>query len=69
MLRAQYLGPSWDPAKVRGTPYSTGAALLAALDAGAQPAGHWSGLSAGTVFGRKAGTEAGRLASTLAPAT
>ncbi|MEV3920781.1 FAD-dependent tricarballylate dehydrogenase TcuA [Actinomadura coerulea] len=46
LLRAQYLGPTWDLAKVRGTPHNTGAALLAALDAGAQPAGHWSGCHA-----------------------
>ncbi|MEO3884688.1 FAD-dependent tricarballylate dehydrogenase TcuA [Nonomuraea sp. B5E05] len=46
LLRAQYLGPSWDLAKVRGTPHNTGIALMAALDAGAQPAGHWSGCHA-----------------------
>jgi tricarballylate dehydrogenase len=43
MLRAAYLGPGWDLARVRGTPYNTGEALLAAIDAGAAPAGHWSG--------------------------
>ncbi|HYM57382.1 MAG TPA: FAD-dependent tricarballylate dehydrogenase TcuA, partial [Solirubrobacteraceae bacterium] len=42
-LRAAYLGPSWDVAKVRGTPYNTGEALEAMLSAGAMPYGHWSG--------------------------
>jgi tricarballylate dehydrogenase len=46
LLRAQYLGSNWDLAKVRGTPHNTGAALLAALDEGAAPAGHWSGCHA-----------------------
>ncbi|MFJ6686766.1 FAD-dependent tricarballylate dehydrogenase TcuA [Streptomyces werraensis] len=46
LLRAQYLGPNWDLAKVRGTPYNTGQALQAALDLGAAPAGHWSGCHA-----------------------
>lgn len=43
-MRAQYLGPSWDVAKVRGTPYNTGDVLnIAIKDALAQPAGNWSG--------------------------
>ncbi|MER5421162.1 FAD-dependent tricarballylate dehydrogenase TcuA [Streptosporangium roseum] len=46
MMRAQYLGPNWDLAKVRGTPHNTGGVLTAALRAGAQPAGHWSGCHA-----------------------
>ncbi|MEV0344734.1 FAD-dependent tricarballylate dehydrogenase TcuA [Nonomuraea sp. NPDC050680] len=46
VLRAQYLGPNWDLAKVRGTPYNTGSALMAALEVEAQPAGHWSGCHA-----------------------
>ena len=41
--RALYLGPNWDVAKVRGTPYNTGEALDAMLAAGAVPYGHWSG--------------------------
>jgi tricarballylate dehydrogenase len=41
--RAQYLGPGWDVAKVRGTPYNTGEGIDMALAAGAQPYGHWSG--------------------------
>ena len=45
-LRAAYLGPNWDVAKVRGTPYNTGEVLRAALAAGAQPYGHWSGCHA-----------------------
>ena len=45
-LRAMYLGPNWDIAKVRGTPYNTGEGVHMALDAGAQPYGHWSGCHA-----------------------
>ncbi|MBO0778740.1 MAG: FAD-dependent tricarballylate dehydrogenase TcuA [Ktedonobacteraceae bacterium] len=45
-LRAMYLGPNWDIAKVRGTPYNTGEVLQMALAAGAQPYGHWSGCHA-----------------------
>jgi tricarballylate dehydrogenase len=42
-LRAAYLGPGWDLAKVRGTPYNTGEVLNAAIAVGAQSYGHWSG--------------------------
>jgi hypothetical protein len=42
-MRAQYLGPNWDVAKVRGTPYNTGEVLMSAIEAGAQPYGNWSG--------------------------
>jgi tricarballylate dehydrogenase len=44
--RARYLGPNWDLAKVRGTFYNTGDGLRMALDAGASPAGNWSGCHA-----------------------
>ncbi|KAI2613482.1 uncharacterized protein GGS25DRAFT_467337 [Hypoxylon fragiforme] len=43
-LRCQFLGPNWDLAYVRGTPYNTGDCLEIALrDLGALPAGNWSG--------------------------
>ena len=42
-MRAAYLGPQWDVAKVRGTPYNTGEVLHVALEAGAQAYGNWSG--------------------------
>lgn len=43
-MRAQYLGPNWDLAYVRGTPYNTGEVLeIAMRDAAAAPAGNWSG--------------------------
>ncbi|KAI9706875.1 MAG: hypothetical protein M1820_004654 [Bogoriella megaspora] len=43
-LRAQYLGPGWDLAHVRGTPYNTGDMLLAAQrDVQAATKGNWSG--------------------------
>jgi len=42
-MRARYLGPSFDLAKVRGTRFNTGLGLKMALDIGAQPYGHWSG--------------------------
>ena len=45
-MRAAYLGPNWDVAKVRGTPHNTGEVLRAALAAGAQAYGHWSGCHA-----------------------
>lgn len=45
-MRAAYLGPQWDLAKVRGTPYNTGEVLRMALEAGAQPYGNWSGCHA-----------------------
>lgn len=41
--RAQYLGPGWDLAKVRGTRFNTGDGIEMALDAGAASYGHWSG--------------------------
>jgi tricarballylate dehydrogenase len=41
-----YLGPNWDIAKVRGTPYNTGDGLQMALALGAQAYGHWSGCHA-----------------------
>jgi tricarballylate dehydrogenase len=45
-LRAGYLGPNWDVAKVRGTPHNTGEVLMATLAHGAQAYGHWSGCHA-----------------------
>ncbi|CAK7211813.1 hypothetical protein SCUCBS95973_001251 [Sporothrix curviconia] len=43
-MRAQYLGPGWDLALVRGTPYNTGDGLAFAMrDVGAKQAGNWSG--------------------------
>ncbi|HEV7627276.1 MAG TPA: FAD-dependent tricarballylate dehydrogenase TcuA, partial [Streptomyces sp.] len=45
-MRARYLGPGWDLAKVRGTMYNTGDGLQMALGAGASPAGNWSGCHA-----------------------
>jgi tricarballylate dehydrogenase len=44
--RASYLGRDWDLAKVRGTRFNTGDGIRMALDAGAAPAGHWSGCHA-----------------------
>jgi tricarballylate dehydrogenase len=45
-MRARYLGPGWELAKVRGTRFNTGDAIRMALDAGAQPTGNWSGCHA-----------------------
>jgi tricarballylate dehydrogenase len=45
-MRAAYLGPNWDLAKVRGTPTNTGEVLRMACSLGAKPAGHWSGCHA-----------------------
>ncbi|MCH8089169.1 MAG: FAD-dependent tricarballylate dehydrogenase TcuA [Chloroflexi bacterium] len=41
-MRARYLGPDWELAKVRGTRYNTGDGIRMALDIDAQPYGHWS---------------------------
>ena len=45
-MRTRYLGPGWDMAKVRGSRFNTGDAIQAAIDAGAQPFGNWSGAHA-----------------------
>ncbi|MDP2705908.1 MAG: FAD-dependent tricarballylate dehydrogenase TcuA [Burkholderiales bacterium] len=45
-MRARYLGPNWDLAKVRGTRYNTGVGIKMALDIGAMAYGHWSGCHA-----------------------
>ncbi len=45
-MRTRYLGPGWDLAKVRGSRFNTGDAIRAALEAGAQPFGNWSGAHA-----------------------
>jgi precorrin 3B synthase CobZ len=43
-MRTQYLGPGWDTAHVRGTPYNRGEVLeLAIRDVHAKQAGNWSG--------------------------
>lgn len=41
-LRAEHLGPGWENAKVRGTPFNTGQMLTAALGLGAARGGDWS---------------------------
>lgn len=41
-MRCRYLGPDWELAKVRGTPYNTGDAIQMGLNIGAQSHGHWS---------------------------
>src|SRR6202167_6792522 len=45
-MRARYLGPGWDLAKVRGTKFNTGDGIRIALDIGASAAGNWSGCHA-----------------------
>ena len=45
-MRARYLGPNWDLAKVRGTRYNTGWGHRMAMDIGAAVTGHWSGAHA-----------------------
>jgi tricarballylate dehydrogenase len=45
-MRARYLGPNWDLAKVRGTRYNTGRGHVMAQDVGAAVTGHWSGAHA-----------------------
>jgi tricarballylate dehydrogenase len=45
-MRARYLGPGWDLAKVRGSRFNQGDGLKMALEAGAAPYGNWSGCHA-----------------------
>lgn len=45
-MRAKYLGPNWDVAKVRGTAHNTGDGLTMAMEAGARPYGNFSGCHA-----------------------
>ncbi|HEX7249151.1 MAG TPA: FAD-dependent tricarballylate dehydrogenase TcuA [Burkholderiales bacterium] len=45
-MRARYLGPGWELAKVRGTRFNTGEVIRMALDAGAAATGNWSGCHA-----------------------
>jgi tricarballylate dehydrogenase len=45
-MRSRYLGPGWEFAKVRGSPYNTGEGIQMALDIGAQSYGNWSGCHA-----------------------
>jgi precorrin 3B synthase CobZ len=43
-MRSQYLGPGWDTAFVRGSPYNNGEVLeIAIRDVSAKQAGNWSG--------------------------
>jgi tricarballylate dehydrogenase len=45
-MRARYLGPNWDLAKVRGTRFNNGYGHRMAMGIGAAVAGHWSGAHA-----------------------
>jgi len=45
-MRARYLGPGWELARVRGSRFNTGDGIRMALEAGASPAGNWSGCHA-----------------------
>ncbi|POR32508.1 Uncharacterized protein TPAR_07284 [Tolypocladium paradoxum] len=46
-MRSQFLGPGWDMAMVRGTPYNTGECFEIAIKSlDAQPVGNWSGCHA-----------------------
>jgi tricarballylate dehydrogenase len=42
-MRARYLGPGWDLAKVRGTRHNMGDGIKMAIDIGARAYGNWSG--------------------------
>lgn len=44
--RAQYLGPNWDLARVRGSRYNTGDGIEMAFSAGAVAHGNWTGCHA-----------------------
>ncbi|KAF2803982.1 fumarate reductase flavo protein subunit [Mytilinidion resinicola] len=58
-MRARYLGPGWDLAYVRGTPYNTGECLEMAIgELRAKPVGNWSGCHS-TCWDANAPTDAG----------
>ncbi|KAF2497583.1 fumarate reductase flavo protein subunit [Lophium mytilinum] len=58
-MRAQYLGPGWDLAYVRGSPYNTGECLnMAISEVSAKSAGNWSGCHS-TCWDANAPTDAG----------
>ena len=57
-MRAENLGPGWDKAYVRGTPYNTGEMLKMAMEAGAKAVGNWSGCHS-TCWDANAPTDAG----------
>ena len=42
-MRARYLGPGWDLARVRGTKHNMGEGIKMAIDIGARAYGNWSG--------------------------
>tara|TARA_B100000614_G_scaffold22209_2_gene17643 strand:+ start:3065 stop:4552 length:1488 start_codon:yes stop_codon:yes gene_type:complete len=42
-MRARYLGPGWDLARVRGTKHNMGDGIKMAIDIGARAYGNWSG--------------------------
>ena len=42
-MRARYLGPGWDLARVRGTKHNMGDGIQMAIDIGARAYGNWSG--------------------------
>jgi tricarballylate dehydrogenase len=42
-MRARYLGPGWDLARVRGTRHNMGDGIRMAIDIGARAYGNWSG--------------------------
>ena len=44
--RTRYLGPGWETAKVRGTPFNTGDGIRMAVEQGAATRGNWSGCHA-----------------------
>jgi len=45
-MRAEFIGPGWDLAKVRGSRFNMGVGHRMAMAIGAAPAGHWSGCHA-----------------------
>jgi tricarballylate dehydrogenase len=45
-MRARYLGPGWELARVRGTRFNSGEGIKMALDIGAAAYGNWSGCHA-----------------------
>ncbi|KAG5654246.1 hypothetical protein H0H81_005489 [Sphagnurus paluster] len=57
-LREKHLGPGWERAKVRGTPYNTGDSISIAKAVGAKLAGDWEGCHS-TAWDANASADAG----------
>ncbi len=68
-MRARYLGPGWELAKVRGTRFNQGDGIKMALEIGAAPYGNWSGCHATTPTASASSTKAPTSTRSPTPST